>query len=172
MAQLPNHPIHADLESHVDSFTLHLTRFYPHTMAQVWQAVTQPEPLALWTPFRPSRAMDTAGAVELAMTDGSGSSREQVVEALPQGLMVFTWGGDSVSFALRAAETGTELTLSNSVADRDFASRLAAGWHMCLAALQLVLDGEEPPVFTGEEAHQHGWRDLREQYDALLATPE
>jgi Activator of Hsp90 ATPase homolog 1-like protein len=60
-------------------------------------------------------------------------------------LLEFSWGEDTLRFELRPHESGTELTLIDSLAERGKAARDGAGWHVCLDQLAYHLDGAAPP---------------------------
>jgi hypothetical protein len=55
------------------------------------------------------------------------------------------------------------------VADREFLSKAAAGWHLCLVVADRLLAGTPIPPIRGEEAMSYGWSDLDEAYTKLLS---
>ncbi len=40
----------------------------------------------------------------------------------------------------------------------------AAGWHLCFAALEMLLAGQDAPSVVGEKAMDYGWKELEQQY--------
>ncbi len=53
--------------------------------------------------------------------------------------------------------------------ERSEAAMYGAGWHLCLAVLALVADGQPVSRITGERAAEFGWAELRDRYDASWA---
>lgn len=83
-----------------------------------------------------------------------------VVAYEPPRRLAFTWGPDEIHFELNAIDDGhCRLALINVLGDRSAASRNAAGWSLCLDALQSGLDATS--------VDGPAWRDY---YDAYLAA--
>jgi uncharacterized protein YndB with AHSA1/START domain len=62
----------------------------------------------------------------------------------------FSWGGDELRFDLEALDAGrTRFTLTNVLEAADTAARNAAGWEVCLTALDAADRGES---FDGPHA--------------------
>jgi uncharacterized protein YndB with AHSA1/START domain len=62
--------------------------------------------------------------------------------AEPPALLEYTWGTDLLRWKLAAIDSGTRLTLRHRVEDREWAPKVAAGWHLCLAVAEHLLDGQ------------------------------
>ena len=58
--------------------------------------------------------------------------------------------------------------MSHTFDDRSNAASYAAGWHLCLTALDAVAGGRDMPRLVGDEAKLHGWDDLHEKYSELF----
>jgi hypothetical protein len=69
----------------------------------------------------------------------------------------------------KRGETG--LTLRHTTDDRDGVPKAAAGWHICLAVAERLLDGQPVGPIRGGDALNHGWQDLHEAYASALAGP-
>ncbi|GAA2110822.1 hypothetical protein GCM10009841_33160 [Microlunatus panaciterrae] len=67
-----------------------------------------------------------------------------------------------------AVPTGTELTLQHTVAQPDDAASTAAGWHLCLAVAEELLGGRQVGPIIGRAALDHGWQQLRDEYQTNL----
>jgi hypothetical protein len=67
---------------------------------------------------------------------------------------------------------GSRLTLRHRFADRSQAASYAAGWHLCLQALAAFLDGHPLPSVVGENALEHGYRELHDGYARLLGITD
>ena len=122
--------------------------------AKVWRALTQPEALKQWM------APDAAFAIPVAETDLRVGGRYHVVMKSPDGeehdvsgvyreivaskRLVYTWAWKSapereslVTWELRAADGGTELTLKHEqFADEEARDKHQQGWTGCLARLE------------------------------------
>ena len=145
--------------------TLVLTRKLGHSPETVWRALTDPAWLPEWAPFTADRDLGTPGAATLHMTDGQDTDLPTVVRrAEPPDVLEYTWGGDVLCWQ----PTGSRLVLRHTIADREQAPAMAAGWHLCLAVLQRLLDGDPVGPIVGEDAMKYGWDDLREQYAKVL----
>jgi uncharacterized protein YndB with AHSA1/START domain len=166
---LPDRPVAATLHADNLRWRLHMHRDLPFAPPDVWEAITRADLLARWTPFRPDHDLVATGEVGLAPTDGSEEAAPgNVLEVAPPETLVFLWGTDLLRFDLLEAEGGTTLALAHTFDDRNAASSYAAGWHLCLGALELVLAGKEAPVVVGERAMAHGWPELNQRYATLF----
>jgi hypothetical protein len=56
------------------------------------------------------------------------------------------------------------LTLEHSFADRFKAARDGAGWHICLTALEALVDGGELPERGSPQHLPGGWSELNADY--------
>jgi len=121
---------------------------------KVWRALTQPDALKQWM------APDDAFKVPLAETDVRVGGRYRFVMQSPDGeqhdvsgvyreveanrRLVYTWAWKStpereslVTVELRAAGTGTELTLRHEqFADAEARDKHQQGWNGCIARLE------------------------------------
>lgn len=125
--------------------TLVLTRDVPRSPGEVWAALTAPALLAKWSPFTEHPAV--------------------VRHTEPPNVVEYTWGDD----ILRWEVGGGRLTLRHTMAERERAPEMAAGWHLCLAVLQRLLDGDPVEPIVGQRAMDFGWEHLREQYAKVLS---
>ena len=124
---------------------------------KVWRALTQPEALKKWM------APDDAFKIPVAETDVRVGGRYHIVMKSPDGedhdvsgsyrvivpnrKLVYTWAWKStpereslVTFELRAADGGTELTLKHEqFADEEARDKHQQGWTGCLARLEKVV---------------------------------
>ena len=87
----------------------------------------------------------------------------QVTELDPPTRFSFTWGEDHLHFAIDPIEDGaaSRLRFSVELDTRDKAARDAAGWHVCLDQLELLLDGTPMP----QPYDPGAWRPLYEEYE-------
>lgn len=132
------------LEAAEDRTVLRMERRLRHAPEKVWRAVTEPERLAQWFPTTVTPQLREGGTVEF----GFGPPGT-VTDLDEPRLFAFTWGEDHLRWELHPDGTGTRLVLLHTFADRAGAASFAAGWHTCIVALDLALDGragEDPGV--------------------------
>jgi uncharacterized protein YndB with AHSA1/START domain len=167
----------ADARAHPDGdrWTLVLARDLPHPPERVWRALTAVEHLPRWAPFASDVDLGAPGPASLTMLGGApGSDPEvapgEVLTAERPRLLVYRWGDDVLRWELAPAGTGTRLVLAHTVADRTWTSKVAAGWHLCLANLDAVLAGRPVEPVVGAAAAAHGWDDLERRYADVLGV--
>lgn len=165
---LPKRPVEATLHADNTKWTLHMGRDFPQEPAAVWNAITKADQVAKWTPFRPDHDLLATGDVRLTPTDGEEDAEGTVIEVQAPAALTLLWGVDRLRFDLRPTESGTALDFAHTFDDHNSAARYAAGWHLCLGALELLLAGKDVPSVVGQDAMQFGWEDLHRQYAALL----
>ncbi|HYZ01288.1 MAG TPA: SRPBCC family protein [Candidatus Binatia bacterium] len=164
----------ADVDCHAsgDRWTLTFVRELHHTPDKVWRALTDPDHLREWSPYTADRDLGTPGEATLTMIDGEVRQDlpAEVLSAEPPTVLEYTWGGDHVRWELAQIAGGTRLTLRHTLADRDWAAKVAAGWHICLAVADRLLDGHPVGPIVGENARNYGWDDLSDAYAKRLGT--
>ncbi|UQN28743.1 SRPBCC family protein [Brachybacterium kimchii] len=119
-------------------------RRYPHPIDRVWRAVTEAEHLATWFPGAPEFELRTGGTVRFAEFAGDPAEFGEVLALDPPRLLRFTWDTDVVTLELSGDDEGTELVLTDRLADRPAAASVATGWESCLELLGSVIVGEAP----------------------------
>jgi uncharacterized protein YndB with AHSA1/START domain len=166
---LPEHAAAASLVANPPHWTLRLQRTFPQDRNAVWHAITDPDALAQWTPIRPDRALSSTGPVRLTAVDGSDEVHDSQVRSVtaPESL-TYLWGDDQLRFSVFEESDGTLLTLAHTMDDHNAAASTAAGWHLCLGALELLLDGQDVPSVVGENAKAFGWDELERAYRRLF----
>jgi hypothetical protein len=60
--------------------------------------------------------------------------------------------------------------LRHTVAEPDVIADVAGGWHLCLDVVDRLLAGRPVGAIRGQDAMQHGWRDLRDAYARRLGV--
>jgi uncharacterized protein YndB with AHSA1/START domain len=134
----------ATLISSADKPVLRFERFLPRPVAEVWRAVTDPIEMRAWFPTRIEIDHWEEGATLTHHFDGQayGPLPGTVIACSEPHRLVFTWGDDTISFELSAAEGGTIFVLSEELA-APRAARNAAGWEVCLERLVEGAVGED-----------------------------
>jgi uncharacterized protein YndB with AHSA1/START domain len=150
-----------------DKWTLVLVRELRHSPENVWQALTDPAQLREWAPFDADASLGTAGAAVKLTTVGAPTpmvSETTITRADAPRRLEYTWGGFEMRWELEAVGGGTRLTLWTNI-DRRFISMGAAGWHVCLDVLDLLLSGQPIGRIVGPEAMKFdGWQRLNTEY--------
>ncbi|MBD2891462.1 SRPBCC family protein [Spirillospora sp. NPDC000708] len=138
-------------------------RIYDHPVERVWRMVADPAELAHWFPA-PKITIDPVpgGAITFSgdpnMPEATSSGR--IIDFDPPRRLAFSWGGDELHFDLEPLDGGrTRFVLTNILEARDTAARNAAGWDVCLAALDALAEDRA--------AEQPAWQP---KYDAYVAA--
>lgn len=156
-------------------WTLVFVRELRHPPEKVWAALTDPDQLDRWAPFRSDRNLGDLGTATLMMIDGDNAEPLQatVHRAEPPNLLEYNWGPDLLRWELRPTDPpgGTRLSLTHTVADHTWLAKVAAGWHLCLEVAARLLDGHPVGVIRGRDAMNYGWLDLHDAYAAKLGLP-
>lgn len=171
MRSLPAYPAQATFSQVGDHHIVSLQRRLAYAPMGIWPYLTAPDLVALWSPFRPEREMSTPGPIRLWMLGGETESAVDggVLEVESPRLLVYDWGGDVMRFEVDVDGDGAVLTCSQRTAEVGMLSMLAAGWHVCLGALELALDDPaDVPAVAGMAAMNHGWAELEAAYQELL----
>lgn len=168
--KLPSHPVAATLYADYPHWVLRMTRDFPHEPGRLWEAITKADLVARWAPFRPEHDLISPGDVWLTqLDDGDEPVQGRVIEAHSPSSLIYLWVSDRLRFDVIPTDDGAALGFSHSFDDRNSAASLAAGWHLCFGALELLLDGKEVPSVIGENARAYGWENLERQYAEMLA---
>lgn len=120
------------------------TRTYPHPIERVWQFVTEPAELAHWFPSQVEVDLRPGGEIRFSFDPNTPDSVGRVLAVDPPRHLSFEWDTDELRFDLEETDTGsTRFTLTNVLAEQDAAARNAAGWQVCLDALDAAARGDE-----------------------------
>ena len=145
------------LDAAGERWTLTFTRIYPHPVALVWEAVTDPEHLAVWFPQTIEGERRVGATLRfLTSDDGDEGFDGTVLEFDPPRVFAFEWGEDALRVELAAEGDGTRLTLTDTFGELGRAARDAAGWHECLAFLTASLAHERTELFGLVDHQAHG----------------
>jgi uncharacterized protein YndB with AHSA1/START domain len=138
---------------------LRFTRTLRHPQDKVWRAITEPEHLSQWFPTTIEGERAAGASLRFSFAGGQAPPMDgEMVEFEPESLMEFQWGPDVIRIELRPVPSGTELTLLDILAERGKAARDAAGWHVCLDALEAQLSGKRDSrerMSAWGEVHPH-----------------
>ena len=156
----------AEVEKNGETWTLVLVRDLRHPPERVWPALVDPAELAQWAPFDADGRLDQPGAIVKLTTVGAPT--EHVTEtrikcAEPPRRLEYDWGGAALRFELEPRDGGARLKIWHSI-DRRYIAMGAAGWHICLDVLDLMVAGEPIGRIVGAEAMKFEWPRLNAEY--------
>lgn len=174
LASLPVSAESQSLSHGTTLLTLGLTIDAP--AARVWDHLTQPELLALWSPIVPDRPLTEVGPAQSQESPDAPATEARVIELEPGTVLRHAWGPAEVLWELTDSDvhvdddlaegtpTSTHLALTQTFAQQELVPMTAAGWHVCFTVLSLVLDGQDVQRVVGEDAMAVGWDGLRDAY--------
>jgi uncharacterized protein YndB with AHSA1/START domain len=152
--------MNGELEQAGERWRLRFTRRLRHSPETVWRALTEPEHLKAWFPGEITGVWSVGGSLTFRDADLPAFTGEvRAVE--PPHLLEYTWGTDLLRFEIAPVGDGCTLTLLDTFDERGKGARDAAGWHVCLDALERDLDG----VGTGASSEDE-WRAVHPRYVA------
>lgn len=166
----PGPLLHVELAANGQQWNLTFARHFPQSPPSVWSALTEPAEHLHWAPYMASRSLDSVGPATLIMTDGHDRTEMDgtVTVADRPNVLEHAWDTDVLRWELRGERGGTQLTLIHTVADRNIAAMVAAGWHICLDVAEAALAGDPIGRIVGADASEYGWRELNTAYSAEL----
>ena len=137
---------------------LRFERRLAHPPDKVWRAITEPGHLSQWFPADIEGDRAPGAKLRFVFRDGEGPTMDGRITVFdPPRVLAYTWGDAQLHWELRPDGDGCLLIFTHTFDDRPSAASFAAGWHGCLDALELLLDGK--PV---EVANR--WAELHEDY--------
>ncbi|NEB77943.1 SRPBCC family protein [Streptomyces sp. SID14478] len=144
-----------------------LTRTYARPITRVWAYVSDFAELKRWFPSAFEAEELVPGAtIRFSGDPNMPESTGTVLAADAPRHLSFSWGGDELHLDLTPVDGGgTRLTLTDVLESADTAARNAAGWEVCLGALDAADRGE--PVAGPHAGASAPWKEL---YDAYLAA--
>lgn len=138
------------------------------TAAQLWQALTDPERLARWSPVVPDRALTSTGPALARESPGDDPVTADVIAIAGEHALTHRWGEATVAWMVDEGQLDLQVTMP----DVQQAQHFAAGWHVCLAVLDAQMEGLAQERIVGMEALEHGWDALRHRYATEFGHPD
>jgi uncharacterized protein YndB with AHSA1/START domain len=155
--------LHAD-----GGWVLRYERTLRHPRPKVWRALTESEHLRHWLPCDIVGERRAGGAVELPFWPDV-VDRYQIAQPIlrgrievwePPAVFEWWWDEDRLRWELDEHGEGTRLVFTTWVGDAAVGADAAAGYHVCLDRLEVLLDtGRGAPL----EDHP---MELQERYEA------
>jgi uncharacterized protein YndB with AHSA1/START domain len=171
---MPDSPVTADavLQDEQGRSILRFERALRHPPERVWEALTERSELGAWHPSPFEFERFVGGVVTYhEVADGPSMPPGEVREYEPPRLLSYTWDQDLLRWELQPQDDGTLLVLTHTFDDRFKAARDAAGWHLCLIALEAALDGRKARGTSDDERIPQGWPELNSAYEQRFGIP-
>jgi uncharacterized protein YndB with AHSA1/START domain len=167
-AEIAARPVEATLTGDAGRWILAMTRELPQTADRIWPKLTEPGELSKWSPVVPDRPLTSLGPATSHESPDADGVDVEVLACDPPRELVHRWGGHLLGWTLTPTPNGSRLILAQTFAERAERGMYGAGWHICLAVLAVVLDGQNVDRVVGSRANDYGWPALRDRYDATL----
>jgi Uncharacterized conserved protein len=129
-----------------------------HSAEQAWAWLTDNGKLAQWFAELSSHDLREGGTMRFDM--GDGTFEEMKITDFSEGsVLEYEWGEDSVRFEIEPRPDGCRLVLIETIRRiTDHTPKDLAGWHVCLDAVEALMNGGE---FLSREDE---WKTRYEQY--------
>ncbi len=132
-------------------------RHLPHSVARVWQAITEPDQQDRWVPG--VRIVAEPGGAVVFDFGGEGGAEGEVLAVDPPTSIEHTWRWpgepDSVvRWEIQPDGDGAVLVLLHRPVRPEPAVHYSAGWHTMLDSLAVHLDGGDPGALTPDYEQQ------------------
>lgn len=149
------------------TYALRFERRLAHPPEKVWRAITEPDQLRHWFPTDIEGQRELGARIRFVFRDDAPKAADmpevlardpedmdgEITEFDPPRLLAFTWGEEALRFELRLDEPGCVLAFTHTFTEpgnvphpegpRKKGARDAAGWTVCLNALEAVVDGRQ-----------------------------
>ncbi|MDF3294309.1 SRPBCC family protein [Streptomyces silvisoli] len=161
-------------------YVLRFERFLAHSPERVWRALTEADQLRQWFPCDIEGERELGAKIHFAFR-GDAPRAEDMPEILtkdpedldgtftafdPPRLLAYTWGEEDLRWELEPTEGGCRLVFTHGFTEhsgiphpagpRKKAARTAAGWDVCLATLEALLnDDDTPPANLWPQLYGH-----------------
>ncbi|MGO1460285.1 MAG: hypothetical protein ACTHWJ_09725 [Flaviflexus sp.] len=152
----------------LDGNVLHLSLATDLPPSILWPYLTDPVLLRAWSPYVPDRVLTFEESVLARENSADEPYLSQIMEIKAEETLAHTWGDDTVRWSL----TNPGITCDMTLQEPKYASYYAAGWQVCLAVLQALLEGDKQERIVGMDAMEYGWPELQKKYQAELPGQE
>jgi uncharacterized protein YndB with AHSA1/START domain len=144
---------------------LRFERRIAHPVPAVWTAISDPAELAQWFPSTVAGELRVSGRLAFTFPEHADvpDMEGDVTDFDPPRVLAFHWGEDHLRFELEPADGGatTDLRFTVTLGSQDKAARDGAGWTVCLARMEALLDGSPEEELT---RIADGWREHYDEY--------
>jgi uncharacterized protein YndB with AHSA1/START domain len=143
--------MNASLAPAANRFDLSIAESFGHGLEDVWQAITNASLISKWMPVQVVEMDLRRGGIGTMLNPDGSTGLSEVTEFEPMtafGFRAYANGqtrGDRdnlVRFHLAPTESGTQLTVVQTIDQRLISPMVACGWEACLNALKAILGGK------------------------------
>lgn len=156
-----------------DTVGLRFERHLSHPVERVWRALTDSDQLRHWMPVDIVGERVEGGSVAATFWPDV-VAKCQIPEPKMTGRILtwdpphtfsWMWDSDTLTFELHPSESGTRLVFTTWVVDTTAGvDKTAAGYHVCLDQLVLLVETDAPPAFinAAPTEYEHAYAYLAE----------
>ncbi|NYI05042.1 SRPBCC family protein [Allostreptomyces psammosilenae] len=148
-----------------------LERRLPHPPERVWRALTDAAEIPRWFPADMDMELRVGARIDFVFREGEGPPTSGVITELdPPRVFAYSWDEESLRWELSPGEAGDGclLTFTHTFDDRPAAASYAAGWDVCLDALEQDLAGARHVRLRAPE----DWAERQEVYAVAFGLAE
>lgn len=145
-----------------------LSRLLECEPTRVWDLLTTPDGLAGWSPCVPDRALDSTGPAWLTENPEQTAVDGTVDVAEAESRLVHHWNTELLEWRLTPIDGATRLDLVMRCSSEEMAAACGAGWHVCLAVLEVLARGDQADRVVGYDAFAYGWEAMNASYARAL----
>ena len=157
-----------------DTIGLRYVRQLAHPPERVWRAITESDQLRHWLPTDIVGERRAGASIQLPFWPDLVDKYEIADDTLtgriltwdPPRTFSWMWDRDTLIFELHPTDTGTRLVFTTWVVDTTAGvDKTAAGYHVCLDQLALLVDTGSAPRFVDQDPTGY-----EVTYSALIAA--
>lgn len=138
-----------------DVYEIRFERMLEHPVRQVWEAITEPEKLAMWL-GEAKVNLQTEGDIHIQFQEMAIVG--QILQLKNESLLEYTWTSQSfpgeisiVKFELFAeGNSKTRLVFTERLVSAPYLAGAGSGWHYILDTLQMVLENISIPAWSDD----------------------
>lgn len=125
-------------------YVIEFERYFMQDKESVFYHVTQPEYFIQWYPFATGEMELKEGGL-IHFDDGEGEKYHAVITLFePPRVFAFREVDDLLHIEVQEDTEGSRMIFRHTFDDPSWAAPTAAGWHRCLDALAMIVDGQTP----------------------------
>lgn len=151
----------AEITQQAEGYRASFDRELTHSPIQVWQMLADNSRLKEW--FEELQIGKSGKGGHLLFDMGDGADEKLKITDYEEGhIFAFDWWGDHVRFEVENKNGGSSLRLVETIQRiTPQTAKDLAGWHVCLDAIESILDGEKLD-------RDSEWQHWHEEYKRLL----
>jgi uncharacterized protein YndB with AHSA1/START domain len=151
-----------------DGFEVRFERALPYSAEVVWDAITNPDKLAIWFTDMEMAFMPGGKMVIRFRDENKTESFGKIIRIEPPRVFAYTWEDELATWEIfPEGKAKCKLILTYSRLVDSYAISVPAGWHVILDQLEDALGGrKEFPPFGGGETDVT--RQMRARYAELV----